>query len=642
MIIMKNIKILLVALILMNTSLFGQTTKQKRADRQFNSFSFVKAINTYEKLIDTSFNKFYAMRKLGDAYIMLRKPEKALPIYEKVVQQENVPSEYFLYYAQALRANGKYKESKEWMKKYRDAGNKQDSRVKSFFKNDDLASAIFNSSEKNTLKKVNFNSKYNDFGAVLNNNNIVFASSKDEGVSVKRLYAWDKQPMIDLFQVSSEKDTEEASVKVRGNVNTIHHDGPASFSADGSKMYFSRNNYTNSSKVVDENGIMHIGIYSADLVNGEWTNVKASNLNNPNYIVYHPSLSNDGSKLYFASDMPGGIGGTDIYVSDINEDGSLGTPQNLGPIVNTEGNESFPFIYHEDETLYFSSDGHVGMGLLDVFVAVKDEENNIVNVINLGDPINSKKDDFGYYLDKEGFKGFISSNRKGGKGGDDIYAFTRIPPLLLKGQIFDDANGEPVEGAKVVLARENGEQLAYFITKEDGYYEHLIPRDEKFVLEGSKEKYQDASQNFSSFGLEKEKELLVNLNIALKPIEDVVVLAELNNIYFDLDKYNIRPDAAEELDKVVALMNKYPGMVIRLESHTDSRAPDQYNIVLSQNRAKSTYDYIISQGIDPDRITKYEGFGETQLVNKCSNGVKCSEDEHQLNRRTEFIIIKMK
>ena len=638
---MRNIKILCIAFALISTSAFGQTARQKRADRQFSNFSFVKAIDTYEKLIDTSFNKHYAMRKLADAYIMLRQPERALPIYKQVVQQQNVPSEYFLYYAQTLRANGKYEESKDWMRKYKEAGNTEDSRVKRFFKNDDLASAIFNSSEKNTINKLGFNTKFNEFGAVALNESIVFSSSRDEGVSVKRLYAWDKQPLLDMYQVSGEKGSVESTTKLEGDVNTIHHDGPATFNAAGTRMYFSRNNYHDAKKIVDAKGIMHVGIYSADLVDGKWTNVQATNLNNANYIVYHPSLSTDGQRLYFASDMPGGSGGTDIYMSAVNEDGSLGTPTNMGAIVNTEGNEGFPFIY-EQETLYFSSDGHVGLGLMDVFAAVKDESGAIVNVINLGEPINSKKDDFGYYLIGDGFKGYLSSNRKGGAGGDDIYGFTRVPPLTLKGQIFDEVNNEPVADSKVVLARENGEEIAYFMTGADGAYTHIIPRDEKFVLKGSKEKYQDVSKDFSSFGLEMVRELVVDLNIGLKPIEDVVVLADLDIIYFDLDKYNIREDAALELDKVVALMNKYPGMVIRLESHTDSRAPDQYNVVLSNNRAKSTNDYIVARGISQERITKYEGFGETQLVNKCTNDVKCTEDEHQLNRRTEFIIIKMK
>ena len=638
---MKNISILFVALVLISTSVFGQTAKQKRAEREFNNFSFVKAINTYEKLIDTSFNKHYAMRQLGDAYIMLREPEKALEIYKEVVKQDNVPSEYYLYYAQALRANGKYEASKKWMKKFKETGNEEDSRVKRFFKNDDLASAIFNTLEKNTIQKLPINTEFNEFGAVELNNEIIFSSSRNEGVSIKRLYAWDKQPMLDLYNVSKDEASVAATSKVAGSVNTIHHDGPATFNSDGTKMYFSRNNYYESKKINDAQGIMHVGIFSADLIDGEWENVQPSNLNNPNYIVYHPSLSKDGKKLYFASDMPGGFGGTDIYVSTILEDGTFDTPVNLGAVINTEGNEAFPFI-SEEGTLYFSSEGHVGLGLMDVFASVKDDNNNIVNVINLGEPINSKKDDFAYYLAKDGFNGYVSSNRKGGVGGDDIYAFTRIPPLTLKGTVYDAVNNEPLANAKIVLTRENGEELAYFITKEDGAYEHLIPRDEKFVLEGSKEKYQDVSKNFDSYGLEKEKELIVDLNIAMKPIEDVVVLADLETIYFDLDKYNIRPDASIELDKVVALMNKYPEMVIRLESHTDSRANDAYNMVLSNNRAKSTYEYIISKGIDASRITKYEGFGETQLVNKCSNNVKCSEEEHQLNRRTEFIIIKMK
>ena len=639
---MKNIKLICLAFVLISTSTFGQTARQKKAERQFNDFSFVKAIDTYEKLVDTSFNKYYAMRQLGDAYIMLRQPENALPIYEKVVQQPNVPSEYYLYYAQTLRANGQYEASKEWMKKYSDAGNQEDTRVKRFFENEDLASGIFNAREKNFLKKVNFNSKFNDFGAVVLNDQIVFTSSSDEGVSVKRLYAWDGQPLLDMYQVPLESVSTANSKKVEGDINTIHHDGPATFNAEGTKMYFSRNNYHDSKKITNSNGVMLMGIYSADLVDGKWTNVKPSNLNNANYIVYHPSLSQDGKKLYFSSDMPGGIGGTDIYVSDVNADGSLGTPKNLGNIVNTEGNESFPFIHSAEGTLFFSSDDHVGAGLLDIFAAVKDQNDNIVNVINLGEPINSEKDDFAYYLSPDGLNGYISSNRDGGMGGDDIYAFTRIPPLTLKGRIFDAINGEPVAGAKVVLARKNGEEIAYFITEADGAYEHLIDRDKEFVLKGSKAKYQDVQKEFNSFGLEKERELIVDLNIPMSPIEDVVILADLETIYFDLDKSNIRPDAAKELDKVVALMNRYPAMEIRLESHTDSRADDRYNMKLSDRRAKSTYNYIISKGIDAKRIPKYEGFGESQLVNKCSNGVKCTKEEHQLNRRTEFIILKMK
>ncbi|WP_164975260.1 PD40 domain-containing protein, partial [Lutibacter sp. HS1-25] len=462
---MRHISLLFIAFILINASVFGQTQREKKAERQFNGFSFVSAIDTYDRMIEKDINKDYALRKLGDAYIMLREPEKALPIYAQVVQQPNVPSEYFLYYAQTLRANGDYDASKEWMKKYKDAGNKESSIVKNFFKNNDLASGIFNSVEKNTINKVNFNSKYNDFGAYVINQQLVFASSRHEAAAIKRVYAWDKQPLLDVYVANIENGSNEKATPLSGDVNTALHEGPATFSADGLKMYFSRNNSDQEKMDLNGREIRQVGIYTADFVDGKWQNSKPISLNNTAYIVYHPALSSDGKKLYFSSDMPGGYGGTDIYVSDINVDGTFGKPINLGAVVNTEGNEAFPFL-HKDGVLYFSSDGHIGLGLMDIFAAVTNENNEIVNVINLGEPINSKKDDFGYYLDDEGFKGYISSNRKGGLGGDDIYAFTRIPPLTLKGQIFDAVNNEPVSGAKVILTRENGEELAYFITGE--------------------------------------------------------------------------------------------------------------------------------------------------------------------------------
>jgi len=636
---MKTIKLATIVFLLICSSSFGQSGKLKRADRLYNSFSFVKAIDKYEKLVDTNFYKSYAMRKLGDSYMYLRKPKEATEIYKYVVQQENVPAEYYYFYAQALRGVGNYDESKIWIDKYKQVADK-DSRVTEFLDKKDFISAMFNLKKQYSLATTNLNTSFSDFGAVENNNEVVFVSSKDEGVSTKRKYAWNAQPFLDLYQVDKGGSVEEAK-KIKGDVNSIYHEGPASFTTDGKKMYFTRNNFFEGEKGKDKEGINNLKIFSAELVNGVWTNIKGVHFNNDEYSVGHPSISSDGKKLYFTSDMPGGIGGADIYVVAVNEDGTLGTPKNMGAIVNTEGNEMFPFI-HNEGTLFFSSDGHVGFGLLDIFATIEDENSNIVNILNLGEPINSSKDDFSYYLSEEGFDGYISSNREGGVGDDDIYKFTRIPPLKLKGQIFDDANNEPIENAKVVLKDANGEEIAYFITEANGYYEHIIDRDANFTLEGTKEKYTRLTKEFNSFNLDKEKELVVNLNVGLKPIEDVVLLADLETIYFDLDKSNIRADAALEIDKVVALMNKYPGMVIRLESHTDSRANDQYNLALSNRRAKSTYDYIISNGIDTSRITKYEGFGETQLVNKCSNGVWCSKADHQLNRRTEFVIIKMK
>jgi len=636
---MKTLKLIIVLFLLISSSSFGQTGKLKRANFHYNSFSFVKAIDKYENLKDSVIYESHALRRLADSYMYLRMPEKAVDVYKKVVKQQNVPEEYYYFYAQALRGVGDYKESNKWMQKYKDVAD-SDSRVSEFFEREDFLSGMFNLREKHDVEKTNFNTEFSDFGAVEFNDNVYFTSTRDEGVSTKRKYAWNQQPFLDVYQASKDGSNESIR-KVEGEVNSKFHDGPITFNSEGNLIYFTRNNYFESKKGKDSQGINNLKIFKAQLVEGEWKNISEVHFNNDEYSVGHPSLSADGKKLYFASNMPGSIGGTDIFVADVLEGGNLGEPKNMGAVVNTEGNEMFPFI-HNNGTLFFASDGHVGYGMLDVFATITNKENEPVNILNLGEPINSKLDDFSYFLSEDGFSGYISSNREGGVGDDDIYAFTRIPPLMLKGQIFDAVNNDPIENAIVVLTDSDGKEITQFITESNGYYEHLIDRDSNYKLEGSKEKYTNSSVNFSSFNLEDKQEIIVNLNIGLKPVEDVVVLADLNNIYFDLDKYNIRPDAAEELDKVVALMNKYPGMVIRLESHTDSRAPDQYNITLSQNRAKSTYDYIISQGVNPDRITKYEGFGETQLVNKCTNGVKCSEDEHQLNRRTEFIIIKMK
>jgi len=635
---MKTLYFYTLALLISCSSLLAQSGRQKKAEQLFNSFSYIKAIEKYEKLIDKDFNRNYAQRQIGNAYMMLRKPEKAVIYYREAIKGENIPPDYYYYYAQALRGVKDYKSSRKWMRKFRET-NHGDSRVSEFFEKQDITSAIFNKKEKYTLSTLNINTEFSDYGATSFNNDIVFVSTRDPGVSVLRKYAWNNQPFLDMYIADPKGNVH----KIKGDVNSIYHEGTATFNKAKTRMYFTRNNYLNNKKVKDKKGTVNLKIFTAELINNEWKNIKETSVNSDQFSSGHPSLNKDADKLYFTSNRPGGFGGSDIYVADVASDGTLSNPTNLGNVVNTEGNEMFPFI-HEEETLFFSSDGHLGLGMLDVFATAKDDNNEIVNTINLGKPLNSNKDDFAYYLDKKGFKGYISSNRDGGKGDDDIYTFNRIPPFKVKGQIFDDANGLPLEGAKVSLMDGNGKEIAYFITEADGYYEEYIDRDANFAIQGSKEKYTSVTKTFNTFNKEDTKVVTVNLNIniVLKPIEDVVLLADLNTIYFDLDEHYIRQDASYELNKVVNLMRKYPGMIIRLESHTDSRAKDNYNLDLSKRRAKSTYDYIVKNGINADRIIAYEGFGETHLVNHCSNGVKCSEDEHQFNRRTEFVIIKMK
>jgi outer membrane protein OmpA-like peptidoglycan-associated protein len=299
-----------------------------------------------------------------------------------------------------------------------------------------------------------------------------------------------------------------------------------------------------------------------------------------------------------------------------------------------------PFINNEG-SLFFSSDGHVGLGLLDIFGTVANEDGDIVDVINLGVPVNSSKDDFSFTMNEDGLTGYFASNRAGGMGDDDIYAYNRVPLLNVEGTVTDIVNKKPVPNAIITLLDGDGKQIAYMETDEEGYFEINIDRNVDYKITASQKKYEDDVKNFTSKGIE-DSVTTITVNLELTPVQDVVTLADLGIIYFDFDKFNIRPDAAKELDKIVKLMNEdYPGMVIRIESHTDSRGTLTYNDKLSIDRANSTYEYLINNGVDPSRITAHEGFGERRLTNGCEDGERCEEAKHQLNRRTEFIIIKM-
>ncbi|PCH75822.1 MAG: flagellar motor protein MotB [Flavobacteriaceae bacterium] len=626
------------------SSLLGQSGRQKKADKLFNSFSFQKAIENYEKLIKKDYNTSYAQQQIGDAYMMQRKPEKAVQYYRNIVHDKNTPSEYYYNYAQALRGIEDYSSSILWMNKFKET-HQNDTRVTRFFEKKDISSAIFNIQEKYTIKPLTFNTKYSDYGATRLDSSIVFVSTRDPGVSIIRTYAWNNQPFLDMYIA----DKNGHISKIKGDVNSIYHEGTATFNHAKTRMYFTRNNYLKSKKRRDKEGTVNLKIFMAELINNEWKNIQETSLNSDDFSTGHPSLNKEGTQLYFTSNRPGSIGGSDIYVADVSSNGTISNPTNLGSIVNTEGNEMFPFI-HEEGTLFFSSDGHLGLGMLDVFATVKDDKNNIINTINLGKPLNSNRDDFAYYLAPEGYSGYISSNRKGGMGDDDIYSFERTPPppspspFKIIGTVIDQINKLPITGATVVIFDKSGTEIVTLTTDSNGKFEYPLDRDAHFSVTGSKVKYTSATVKFDTYNQDKTGEVTLKLtiNIPLKPIENVVLLADLNIIYFDLNQSYIRSDAAYELNKVVNLMNKYPGMVIRLESHTDSRGNDAYNLSLSNRRAKSTYDYIIQNGIAQDRISDYQGFGESQLVNECFNGIRCIEAAHQRNRRTEFVIIKMK
>lgn len=630
--------ILIYIIVLINFTVFAQYGKQKKADSLFNKFSFVDASEVYKDLIEKDFNKDYSVRQLADSYAYMRNPDSAAVYYKKAVEQNNVPTEYYYKYAQALRGIKEYKESRLWLRKFKDAGGKIDNNK--FLKDADFITNIFNTKQQYFLKDVKFNSKFSDFGAYVHDGLTYFTSSRDEGVSTKHIYGWNKEPFLDIY-VKAENDTiVDHKSKIKGKINSTYHDGPLTMTNDGKTIYFSRNNFNKNGLAKDKAGISNLKIYKASLINGTWDNIEEVPFNNDEYSTGHPSLNSDNTKLYFASDMPGGIGGSDIYYVDLKSDGTYGSPQNLGKLVNTDKNEVFPFLNNEN-VLFFSSNGHQGLGLLDIFATIKDQNDIITDVLNLGVPVNSSKDDFSFFMSEDGISGFFASNRDGGVGSDDIYAYNRILPLKVEGTVTDIINNKPVEGAKITLFDANNNQIAYLETDENGHYEINIDRDADYKIVSSQTKYVDDSKTFTSKNIPKST-TSITANLSLNPVQDVFVLAELNTIYFDFEKYNIRKDAALELDKIVNMMlNDYPNMVIRIESYADSRGTTKFNDWLSQARAKATNNYLISKGIEASRITKYEGFGERILINGCDGSINCEEKDHQLNRRTEFIVIKM-
>ncbi len=635
---MKN-HILICLALMLSVSVFAQQGKQKRADTLFNKFSFVKAAKVYKDLIEKNYNKDYATRRLADCYAYLRNPQSASRYYKKVVEQENVPIEYYYSYAQSLRGIKKYKESQIWLQRFKDSGGVVN--ANDFSKDVNFITSIFNAKQQYFLDRVRFNSKYSDFGAFEHDGKVYFASSRDEGVSVKRLYGWNEQPFLDVYvtEVGSRRNVDHTG-KLEGDVNSIYHDGPVTITKDGRTMYFSRNNYNDQVRKRDNNGLTGMKIFRATLQDSIWTNVEDLSINSDDFSTQHAALNNDDTKLYFTSDRPGGYGGSDIYVVDINIDGTLGEPKNLGNVINTESAEGFPFINNEG-VLFFSSDGHTGLGLLDVFATIKGENNDFVDVVNLGVPVNSNKDDFSFSMNPNGITGYFASNRRGGRGDDDIYAYHREPIMQVEGVVTDAINTKPIANSVITLFDDKDNQIAYMVTDENGFYQINIDRNKDYKIVGSQEKYIDDYRTFTSKNIQTEL-TTITANLLLNPVQDVVKLAELNTIYFDFNKYNIREDAALELDKIVSLMlNDYPEMVIRIESHTDSRGALTYNDKLSIDRANSTYEYLISKGVDPVRITEHQGFGERRLTNGCEDGEDCEEEAHQLNRRTQFIVVKM-
>ena len=371
------------------------------------------------------------------------------------------------------------------------------------------------------------------------------------------------------------------------------------------------------------------------MINGQWDEIEELPFNDDVYSNGHPALSPDEKRLYFVSDREGGIGQTDIYVVDILEDNKYGEPQNLGPKVNTEGREMFPFIA-KDSTLYFSSDGYLNLGMLDIFESgfIKGDT---LRPQNMGAPYNSRYDDFALFINSDTNQGFLSSNRPDGQGNDDIYSFASFEcKQYINGVVRNKNTLEPIANASVYLRNKGGQIIEELTTGPTGEYSFELKCSESYIIRAERPEYVDDVQEVNT---SSENDVTQEVDLLLEPIQ-VGNLLVINPIFFDFDDHKIRTDAKYELEKIVNIMREYETMVIEIESHTDSRGSDKYNEKLSDRRAKSTRDYIYSRGISKERIRSAIGYGEYQLINECADGVRCSEDQHQLNRRSIFRIVE--
>ncbi len=555
----------------------------KKGDEYFEGYEYLKARDIYLKLYKRGLRSMELYKRLGDSYFKTAEYEEAAKWYKRLFDEGfNIEPEYYFRYGQSLKATGKVDKGNELIKKYyeliHDNVRLRQLQKKANIIYDNDIQLEYSTYELDTLNKIN--TEYSEYSPYVYKDKLIFTSNGHKPTGYKN-HLWNGMPFTDLYISRLKTPIEPTYPKpLPGDLNSDYFEASVTFTKDLKTMYFSRTDYFNNKLNVDENDVNKLKIFRAELINGKWKVVEKLPFCSDNFTYSHPALSPDGKRLYFASDMPGTYGESDLWYVEIYEDNSYSYPQNLGPKINTSERESFPFV-DKDNKLYFASDGQIGYGGLDIFAVEIKEDGTFGDVLNLGPPINTRKDDFSFYIDPDTNVGYFASNRDGGKGMDDIYAFTKTD-YLKKGS------------AKEKIAR---------------------------------------SQDSIKVGIPKKE--------YIKEGEDLGKLIQLNPIYFEYKSAEITVRAALELEKVIAVLKKYPGIKLHIKAHTDCIGSDAYNMKLSEARAKSTRDYIIEGGIDPSRVTA-EGRGEREPVQKCKVCETCPDVIRAKNRRSEFIIIDKK
>ena len=626
------------------TALYGQERKVAEATKTFEQMEYVNAQKIYLAVAEKGYESEELFTKLAESYYFNAQYDGAVKWYEQLFKFIPLPAQSIskLHYSQSLKATGNNKLAQKYYDSYReDLGDSLE--LKSAV---DYAALIQANSSRYDFQTVAglYSEEKITFGHTQIGNALIFASTDDNNNSfINRKSGWNGLSYLSLYSVALDATNQisEKPQKLKGHLRSIFHESSAAYTKDLKTLYFTRNNNTNKKRN------QNLKIYKTHNIDGAWSKPEELNFNSDTYSSAHPALSPDEKTLYFASDRPGGYGDSDLYSVEINADGSLGTPFNLGTKINTPGRETFPFV-DVANGLYFSSDGHFGLGGLDVFY-LKIKDDGFGNLLNIGEPINSYADDFAFGIDAALEKGFVSSSRGAVEGTfvyDNIYTFVQTKPIkdvyktTIEGVVTDKYTEEPIAEAKIVLRDSEGQVYAEVKTDKQGYYQTETNRYEVYTVLTSKEGY-DSDDTLSKVDLDLQQiDFRLQPNeVALSPGIDLAKVLNIAVVYFDYDQSEIRPDAVVELEKLVATMEAYQNLRINIRSHTDSRGNDSYNQKLSERRAKSTMDYIISQGIPKSRLTS-EGLGEQEVTNKCSNNVPCSEEEHHRNRRSEFIILK--
>lgn len=700
----------------------AQSKSLIKADKLFEQYAYAGAIKQYKKADKeepTDYNKI----RIAESYVHMNRTEEAEEWFKKVENKKELKPESLLHFGNVLAANGKHKAAIKIYEIYKKkSGDDEIDEVIQSLKDWDKH---FADSSRYSLTALSINSEENDFSPCFYEGGILFASGRKLEAGISHTYSWDNSAFLDIYYAEVDGEDYSEPEPFNGSINSRFHEGPLTINEEEDKIIFTRNNYFHAHATKSEDKVTKMGLFYSekthDAKHGHgWHHVKPLSFNNTEYSVQHPTATGGFDTLYFASDMPGGYGGYDIYVSYF-KSGQWSKPKNLGKPVNSRGNDVFHFIANNG-TLYFSSDGHGGMGGLDIYEAVTTDDGTY-EIRDMSYPINSIKDDFGVIFANDMMSGYLSSNRTGGLGNDDIYQFfidavtlsvttyeltkgddpsnkkilpftevivlneageevfrgnsdstgfvsVRLPKgkykvignqeefnsdeeevdltegsksvdlILTKGALSislyvkDSKTLLPLAGAIVqVLDLTTGKEIR-LVADSTGYVYYEGTAETKYVIKGNKANYLSRGWNIETGTLEAP--LKASKDLLLDPFEANLTI-DIKNIYFDFDKHNIRPDAAAELETMLSFFKENPNVTVELGAHTDSRGSATYNEALSQRRADACVAYLISKGVPDDKI-KSKGYGEYKLRNECADGVRCSEDDHQLNRRIEFTV----